>query len=109
MKHRLSGTFYMEISDGVRINAKIITLLMLIENTGSLKTAVDQLGMSYSHAWNTLYKINCQLEHVIVKTQRGGKGGGIATVTHEGKKLIQQFNSINMKFNEFLNNSHIEL
>jgi molybdate transport repressor ModE-like protein len=56
--------------------------------------AVKELGMSYSHAWNTLYKINCQLEAPLMITRRGGKGGGVAYLTPAGEELLDRFTEL---------------
>jgi len=47
-------------------------------------------------------KVNSHFTLPIVASQRGGKGGGKATVSLEGLKLIKQYNDLQEKFNLFL-------
>ena len=99
----VKGTFSIELETGLKINPKIISLLQLIEKTGSLNTAAKALGLSYSYAWNTLYKINCQLNAPIIITKRGGKGGGVASLTPRGISLLRQYEKLCGDFEKFLN------
>jgi molybdate transport system regulatory protein len=84
-------------------------LLQLVEKTGSLSTAAKALGLSYSYAWNTLYKINCQLNAPIIVTKRGGKGGGVATLTVRGVTLLRQYEKICNDFFKFLDTYIIDI
>ena len=105
----VKGTFSIELETGLKINPRIFSLLQLIETTGSLKTAATMLGLSYSHAWNTLYKINCQLNAPILITQRGGKGGGVATLTESGVALLRQYEKLCEDFDAFLGTRRIKI
>ena len=98
----VKGTFSIELETGLKINPKIFELLQTVERTGSLNMAAKELGLSYSYAWNTLYKINCQLNAPIIVTQRGGKGGGVATLTVRGVMLLRQYEKICADFEKFL-------
>lgn len=98
----VKGTFSIELETGLRVNPRIIELLRLVEKSGSLNTAAKELGLSYSYAWNTLYKINCQLNTPILVTKRGGKGGGVATLTDRGISLLRQYEKICQDFETFL-------
>ena len=105
----IKGELKIETQSGLKISAQIIELLKLIEQTGSLNTAVKELGVSYSHAWNSFYKINCQLNEPLIITQRGGIGGGVAALTESGKKLLQQYEKLKIDFHHFLNEHMVEL
>jgi len=104
----VKGTFSIELETGLKINPRIFTLLKLVEKTGSLNTAAKALGLSYSYVWNTLYKINCQLTTPIIITKRGGKGGGIATLTQRGYVLLEEYDKIYKDFELFLRTHKIE-
>lgn len=80
-----------ETINGFKIPPRTMDLLKKIDQTGSLNTAVKKLGIPYSTAWNAIHKINCNACTPIVITQRGGKGGGIATLTPSGKELLIQY------------------
>ena len=103
------GTFSIELETGLKINPHIFTLLQWVEKTGSLRTAAKTLGVSYSHAWNTLYKINCQLNAPILITQRGGKGGGVAALTPQGEALLRQYERLCRDLETFLGTHRIKI
>ena len=105
----VKGELYVELESGLRISPRLIALLRLVEETGSLNTAVKDLGLSYSHTWNTLYKINCQLNTPIIVTKRGGKGGGTAYLTPSGQSLVRQYETMRADFNEFLKAHKIDI
>ena len=90
------------MESGLRINPRLIELLRVVEETGSLNTAVKELGLSYSHTWNTLYKVNCLLNAPLIITKRGGKGGGEAHLTPSGQSLVRQYEKLRKDFEEFL-------
>jgi molybdate transport system regulatory protein len=98
----IKGALAIETEYGEKINPRLIELLRIIEQTGSLNEAVKELEMSYSYAWNTLYKLNCQLPNPLVVMQRGGKGGGVATLTESGKKLLDQYEQLKKDFIQFM-------
>lgn len=105
----IKGVLTVETENGVRINSRIIDLLIQIDKTGSLNTSVKELGLSYSYAWNILYKLNCQLAEPVVILQRGGKGGGIATLTEHGHKLIGHYEELKKDFHYFLKEHPLDL
>jgi molybdate transport system regulatory protein len=98
----IKGALTIETDSGEKINPRIIELLRIIEQTGSLNEAVKELEMSYSYAWNTIFKLNCQLPHPLVVLQRGGKGGGVATLTESGKRLLAQYELLKKDFIRFM-------
>lgn len=105
----IRGELVVETENGLRIQPRFIELLKLVEKHGSLNTAVKELEMSYSYAWNTFFKINCQLGTPLLETHRGGKGGGIAELTESGKKLIRQYDKLTKDFDQFLNEHTVDL
>jgi molybdate transport system regulatory protein len=98
----IKGALIIETESGEKINTRVVELLRLIERTGSLNEAVKELDMSYSYAWNTIFKLNCQLPHPLVVLQRGGKGGGVATLTDSGKRLLTQYEQLKKDFIHFM-------
>ncbi|MDR1205015.1 MAG: NTP transferase domain-containing protein [Peptococcaceae bacterium] len=66
-------------------------LLSLIETTGSVRLACQQMGLSYSKGWKMIAVMERQWGLQIVQRQQGGKHGGEAFVTSEGKRLAERF------------------
>lgn len=109
MKLILRGALSIETEQGDKVNPRIVELLRLVEQTGSLNEAVKELDMSYSYAWNTLFKLNCQLSQPLIVMQRGGKGGGEAVLTENGKKLLAQYETLKKDFVRFMKDHTVEL
>lgn len=105
----IKGELTIETESGLKINTRLIDLLKLVQESGSLNTAVKEMGLSYSHTWNSLYKINCHLEDPLLITQRGGKGGGIAYLTNSGIRLIEQYDLLKRDFHQFLEKHTVNL
>jgi molybdate transport repressor ModE-like protein len=66
-------------------------LLSLIETTGSVRLACQHMGLSYSKGWKMIAVMERQWGLSIVQRQQGGKHGGEAFVTPEGKNLAERF------------------
>ncbi len=109
MELTITGSFSIETEDGFGIHPKVIDLLDEVEKTGSLNSAVQKVGMSYSYAWNMIHKANCNLEMPILITKRGGTGGGIATLTDAGKTLLNYCKQLEKDFKNFIGTHKVEL
>lgn len=102
----IRGTFIIETQDGLLVHPKVIELLREIDKTGSLNSAVTSIAMSYSYAWNIIQKTNCQLNTPLVITRRGG---GIAKLTPEGKKLLNYCNKVEKDLIKFVGVHSLQL
>lgn len=69
-----------------------IELLQTIDEEGSLNSAAKKLGMSYRHVWGTIKKLEKRLGFKLVKSEKGGSGGGGSKLTDKGLKLVDQYN-----------------
>ena len=58
---------------------------------GSITKAAKSMEMSYRHAWDLVDSMNRQAGKPFVELATGGKGGGGAIVTKDGKKAIKVF------------------
>ena len=66
-------------------------LLEAIQRAGSISAAAKTLGMSYRRAWLLVETMNSCFDSPLVKSAKGGSGGGGAEVTPEGLALLQAF------------------
>ncbi len=66
-------------------------LLEVIQRAGSISAAAKTLDMSYRRAWMLVETMNSCFESPLVKSAKGGSGGGGAEVTPEGLALLQAF------------------
>ncbi len=68
-------------------------LLRMIHEYGSLTKAAAAMKMSYRHAWGIIQDIQQKVGGQVIRTSRGGSGGGGAALTKLGKKLLEQYES----------------
>jgi len=104
---KATGKVWVENSEGKVIGPGRIELLERIQKSGSIRQAALQMSMSYRQAWQLIEHMNSQLKVPVVISYRGGKGGGHAEITPEGQKVIDQYNLLNEKFQDFLRQSAV--
>ncbi len=66
-------------------------ILTKVEKHGSLKGAAEEMGMSYSHAWNLVKKLEKQLGFKLLNSQVGGACGGGASLTPEARDMMKRY------------------
>ncbi|MGO9132695.1 MAG: TOBE domain-containing protein [Methylovirgula sp.] len=74
-----------------------IALLEAVIEHGSMTKAAQAAGFSYKTAWDAVQAINNLLPRPAFVTRTGGKRGGGAEVTEEGRKLIAAFHKLEEK------------
>lgn len=79
-----------------------IELLETIEKEGSLNKAAERMEMSYRNVWGIIKKLEDRLEVDLVKTVRGGKGGGGTKLTKEAKEIVGRYKLINDALNKVI-------
>jgi molybdate transport system regulatory protein len=100
----ISGSLWLNRSDNKFLGSDRILLLENIESSGSITKAAKAVGVSYKTAWDTVNQINNLAEKPLVDRSAGGKGGGGTSLTAEGKKIINQFKTIQEEHRKFLDN-----
>jgi molybdate transport system regulatory protein len=68
-----------------------IELLLAIQATGSIARAAASLGMSYMRAWSLVRTMNSCFRSPLVTTLRGGRQGGRADLTREGREAVDLY------------------
>ena len=71
-----------------------IRLLATIHDEGSISAAARNMRMSYRSAWLLVDSMNGLFRQPVVTTTHGGRGGGAATVTTFGRKLIARYDAM---------------
>ena len=66
-------------------------LLKKIREQGSISAAARDMGINYRRAWFLLETINTALGQPVVKTEKGGKDGGGASLTAAGEAILDAF------------------
>ncbi len=87
--------------DKMIINPERIKLLLLVQSTGSLLRASEQMGISYNKAWNMLEAMNKASGKNLIQKVRGGKGGGGAQLTDYGLLILREYKAIEGMVKQF--------
>jgi molybdate transport system regulatory protein len=98
----LNGRIWVETAGEKILGHGRIELLERIHQSGSIRQAALQMKMSYKQAWDLINHMNTHFKLPLVTSHRGGKGGGNATLTAEGLRVIAEFHRLQEKFKEFL-------
>jgi len=84
-------TLRVELGNHEALGHGKIRLLELIGEHGSISAAGRAMGMSYRRAWLLIDSVNKCFKQAAVQSSPGGTGGGGASLTPFGRKLIQHF------------------
>ena len=68
-----------------------IKLLQLVGEIGSISGAARQMGMNYRRAWFLLDSMQSGFAEPLLRTERGGKGRGGASLTPLAEELINRY------------------
>lgn len=68
-----------------------VQLLRAIEQTGSIRQAARQLGMSYKRAWSLVEALNALGPEPMVVKEAGGRHGGGTVVTDYGRATLELY------------------
>ena len=74
-----------------------VDLLEAIERTGSISAGARELGLSYRRAWDLVDTMNHCFKHPLVARVKGGKGGGGAQLTAEGRRMLDLYRTMETK------------
>ncbi len=87
----LKYKLWFENSRGYVFGKGAYELLKNIKEMGSIRKASMFMNLSYRHAWGIIKEIEENLNIKVVKSVRGGRGGGITILTLEGEKLLREY------------------
>jgi molybdate transport system regulatory protein len=88
---QLKGRLWVEKNGETFVSWGRVVLLQRIDETGSVSAAAKSMGMSFSHAWQLVESMNSLAKEPLVAKRAGGKGGGGAWLTSEGKQVVADF------------------
>ena len=78
----------------------IATLLHRVEEYHSIRQATASMGMAYSKAWAIIRRAERELGFPLLVTTTGGKEGGGASLTEEGRTFLEQYDRFCALVNE---------
>lgn len=81
-------------------------LLKEIHKEGSLSKAAGQMNLSYKKAWELVQRLNNHSGEPLVVLKKGGPHGGGAEVTPHALKIIEEYDNLQKKMNELVDQQH---
>jgi molybdate transport system regulatory protein len=90
----IRAKFWIENKGEVVLGGGKTALLGAVDRLGSIQAAADEFGMSYRHAWGAIKKIEKRAGFKIVDTKLGGKEGGGAQLTQQGRAFVDRVDSL---------------
>jgi molybdate transport system regulatory protein len=86
-----------------------VLLLERIGELGSISKAAASLEMSYRHAWELVASMNSSGPEPLVIGSAGGRHGGGALLTDEGKRMIVAYHRIHARCCAFVDEMQSEV
>ena len=91
-KTRPAFKLWLETEEGYVFGPGLFSLLVRIDETGTLKEAAQSLGMSYRYAWGLIRKADETLGEPLIVASKGGRlGGGSTEITDLGRSFLEDF------------------
>jgi molybdate transport system regulatory protein len=69
-------------------------LLAGVEESGSLRKAAQDLGMSYNKAWRIIHAAEERLGFALLDRSVGGSQGGGSNITPAARDLMKRYNAL---------------
>ena len=89
---RLGGT--------LRTGEDRLRLLDAIQATGSITAAGESIGLGYRATWDAVQALNNLFPRPLVKAQAGGRSGGAAALTPEGRAALATLRHIQAEISQ---------
>ena len=84
-------------------DSKIAMLLMLVDETKSVRAASQRMQLSYSSCWNIIRTLESQLNYTLIERSQGGAGGSQSRLTDRGRALLQRYTAYEQALKEQAN------
>lgn len=84
-------------------DSKIAMLLMLVDETKSVRAAGQRMQLSYSSCWNIIRTLESQLNYSLIERSQGGAGGSTSVLTDRGRQLLERYTAYEKQLKEQAN------
>lgn len=81
----------MVLPNGTKLGHGRARMFELIDELGSIRKAVTQLGMSYRAAWGYITELEAAAGFTFLARKPGGGGTGGARLTREGRAFLARY------------------
>ncbi|MBK9080717.1 MAG: TOBE domain-containing protein [Rhizobiales bacterium] len=96
----IDASIALHAGDRFLVGRDRIRLLEAVAEHGNITRAAQATGFSYKTAWDAVNAINNLLPTPAFRTRTGGRAGGGAQVTDEGRRLIATFHRLEARLTE---------
>lgn len=86
----------------------VAELLERVDETHSLRQATMQMSMAYSKAWRVLKIAEENLGFPLLSSTTGGKGGGGASLTEEGRRFLGSYRALERAVCQYADEAFLE-
>ena len=80
---------------------RMAMLLMLTDETKSVREACQRMQISYSTGWKSIHALESQLGCTLVLRTQGGAGGGASELTGEARTLLERYHKFEQSVQKF--------
>jgi molybdate transport system regulatory protein len=108
-KLQLHGRVWLTLDGKSVVGHGRVELLRQIGATGSISKAAKAMKMSYKAAWDAVDAMNNAMGNPVVESATGGSKGGGSQLTESGKRLIAEFESMESRHREWLQQMSLDL
>jgi molybdate transport system regulatory protein len=102
LQYIVRGTLWIECENKRFFGPGRAELLQRIDETGSIRKAAADMGMSYKKAWAMVTALNQQVQRPFVLVKVGGEKGGGSVITEEARELVNYHSLLRQRFVAFL-------
>jgi molybdate transport system regulatory protein len=88
---KVGHNFWIEVEGEVALSEWRVALLEAVEETGSISSAAEKVGVHFRVAWRKIKEMETRLGVRLVLGQAGGTHGGGAELTPEAREFIRRF------------------
>lgn len=85
---------------GIRVGEDRFALLDAVLRFGSIRAAAEHVGLSYKGAWDAINALNNLFPRPLVVARAGGRHGGGAAITDEGRRVLAAHRHLTVRLNE---------
>ena len=82
-------------------NSRTKLLLILIQDTHSVRSACRHIALSYSKAWNMINQLEQELGYAVVERKHGGSKGGKTYLTAKGAQFLASFQQFEQNVRQY--------
>ena len=84
-------------------DSRIAMLLMLVDETKSVRAAGQRMQLSYSSCWNIIRTLESQLNYPLIERSQGGAKGSTSVLTDRGRLLLERYRAYEQTLKEQAN------